>query len=117
MDYDSGILCVVVLTGVLLFYLIPQMALYYSLLLVATLWRAAMAKFKSDLSQMAAGIISVFIWFCSFTVAICVSYQSSSTYYLKITNLTVPLPIFWDFFKFQLLFISLCGYAYWKTEK
>jgi hypothetical protein len=55
---------------------------------------AAMAKFKSDLSQMAAGIISVFIWFCSFTVAICVSYRSSSTYYLKIANLTVPLLFF-----------------------
>jgi hypothetical protein len=51
---------------------------------------------------MAAGIISVFIWFCSFTVAICVSYRTSSTYYLKIANLTVPLPYFLDSFKFQL---------------
>jgi hypothetical protein len=77
-----------------------------------------MAKFKSDLSQMAAGIISVFIWFCSFTVAICVSYRSSSTYYLKITNLTVPLPYFLGLLQISAgLFISLCGYAYWKTEK
>jgi hypothetical protein len=31
-----GYYVMIVLTGVLLFYLIPQMALYYSLLLVAT---------------------------------------------------------------------------------
>jgi hypothetical protein len=65
MDYDSGILCDDCFNGSTLFYLIPQMALYYSLLLVATTLRAAMAKFKSDLSQMVAGIISV-LWFCSF---------------------------------------------------
>jgi hypothetical protein len=34
MDYDSGILCGDCFNGT--FYLIPQMALYYSLLLVAT---------------------------------------------------------------------------------
>jgi hypothetical protein len=88
-----GYYVMIVLTGVLLFYLIPQMALLL-FIIVSSYWRAAMAKFKSDLSQMAAGIISVFIWFCSFTVAICVSHRSSSTYYLKIANLTVPLPYF-----------------------
>jgi hypothetical protein len=47
MDYDSGILCGV-LTGLLLFYLIPKWR-YYSLLLVATTLEATMA--KSDLSK------------------------------------------------------------------
>jgi hypothetical protein len=84
MDYDSGILCDDCFNGTL-FYLIPQMALLF-IIVSSYHFGAAMAKFKSDLSQMAAGIISVFIWFCSFTVAICVSYRSSSTYYLKITN-------------------------------
>jgi hypothetical protein len=53
-----------------------------------------MAKFKSDLPKW-AGIISVFIWFCSFTVAICVSYQQVQHIISKLQTY-VPLPIFLD---------------------
>jgi hypothetical protein len=71
MDYDSGILCDDCFNRNFILFNSANGATY-SLLLVATTLETAMAKFKSDLSKWLLVLFQFFIWFCSFTVAICV---------------------------------------------
>jgi hypothetical protein len=72
-----------------------------------------MAKFKSDL-PVVAGIISVLY---GFVVLLFVFHTTQFNILFQNQKRSSAL-IYFFIFKFQLiLFISLCGYAYWKTEK
>jgi hypothetical protein len=61
---------VVVLTGVLLFYLIPQMALLF---IIVSSYHFGGNQCLNQTFPNGCWYYFSFIWFCSFTVAICVS--------------------------------------------
>jgi hypothetical protein len=74
-------------------HLIPQMALYYSLL-VATTLRAAMQNLNQTFPKWLLVLFQFLYGFVVFCCYLCFI-PTSSTYYLKI-KLTVPLPYFLD---------------------
>jgi hypothetical protein len=63
---------------------------------------------------MAAGIFQFLYGF----VVLLFMFSHRSTYYLKITGTNGSSAYFLGLLQISAgLFISLCGYAYWKTEK
>lgn len=110
---------VIVLTGVLLFYLIPQIALLLFIMVSAyhfgeQQWQNLKSTFSQGLLilfQFLYGIVVLLLLFIFHTTEV-------QNIIFKIAKLTVPLPYFIECLQITgLLFLSLCGYAYWKTEE
>ena len=109
---------VIVLTGLLLFYLIPQMALLLFIIVSAyhfgeQQWQNLHQIFPKWLLitfQFLYGFIVLLLLFIFHTIQV-------QNIILKIANLTVPLPYFLILLQIScLLFISLCAYAFYKAE-
>ena len=110
---------VIVLTGVLLFYWIPQIALLLFIMVSAyhfgeQQWQNLKSTFPQGLLilfQFLYGIVVLLLLFVFHTIQV-------QNIIFKIAKLTVPLPYFITGLQIAgVLFLSLCGYAYWKTEK
>ena len=109
---------VIVITGLLLFYLIPQMALLLFIIVSAyhfgeQQWQNLHQIFPKWLLitfQFLYGFIVLLLLFIFHTIQV-------QNIILKIANLTVPLPYFLILLQIScLLFISLCAYAFYKAE-
>ena len=110
---------VIVLTGVLLFYWIPQIALLLFIMVSAyhfgeQQWQNLKSTFPQGLLilfQFLYGIVVLLLLFVFHTIQV-------QDIIFKIAKLAVPLPYFITGLQIAgVLFLSLCGYAYWKTEK
>lgn len=110
---------VIVLTGVLLFYWIPQIALLLFIMVSAyhfgeQQWQNLKSTFPQRLLilfQFLYGIVVLLLLFVFHTIQV-------QDIIFKIAKLAVPLPYFITGLQIAgVLFLSLCGYAYWKTEK
>ena len=110
---------VIVLSGVLLFYFIPQIALI--LFIIVSAYHFGEQQWQNLHHTFARWLLILFQFLYGFVVLLLLFVfhtQQVQSIVIKITNLTVPLPYFFGLLQIAaILFISLCGYAYWKTEK
>ncbi len=109
---------IIVLTGVLLFYLIPKIALLLFIIVSAyhfgeQQWQNLHQVFPKLLLitfQFLYGFLVLLLLFIFHTIQV-------QNIILKIANLTVPLPYFLKLLQVScILFIGLCGYAFYKAE-
>ena len=114
-----GYYVVIVLTGVLLFYLIPQMALL--LFIIVSSYHFGEQQWQNLNQTFLKWLLVLFQFLYGFVVLLLLFvFHTDQVQHIisKIANLTVPLPYFLGLLQISAgLFISLCGYAYWKTEK
>ena len=114
-----GYYVVIVLSGVLLFYFIPQIALI--LFIIVSAYHFGEQQWQNLNHTFARWLLILFQFLYGFVVLLLLFVfhtQQVQSIVIKIANLTVPLPYFFGLLQIAaILFISLCGYAYWKTEK
>ena len=114
-----GYYVVIVLTGVLLFYFIPQIALL--LFIIVSSYHFGEQQWQ-NLSQIFPEWLLVFFQFLYGFIVLLLLFifhtDQVQNIISKIANLTVPQHYFFGLLQISaILYISLCGYAYWKTEK
>ncbi len=114
-----GYYVAIVLMGVLLFYLIPQIALL--LFIIVSSYHFGEQQWQNLDKTFPEWLLVVFQFLHGFVVLLSLFVFHTNqvqSIISKIANLTVPLPYFLGLLQISVvLFLSLCGYAYWKTEK
>jgi hypothetical protein len=111
-----GYYVVIVLTGVLILFNSANGALLF---IIVSSYHFGEQQWQNLNQTFPNGCWYYFSFLYGFVVLLlCVSYRTSSTYYLKIANLTVPLPYFFGLLQISAgLFISLCGMPIGKLKK
>jgi Brp/Blh family beta-carotene 15,15'-monooxygenase len=110
---------IVVLSGILLFYAIPQFALLLFIVVSAhhfgeQQWQNLQDDFPKWFVlgfQFFYGLVILLLLFNFHTVEV----QNNI---FNIANMTIPIPFFWLYLKVSgIIFIGLSAYVYWKLEK
>lgn len=109
----------VVLTGILLFYLIPQIALL--LFIIVSAYHFGEQQWQNLLYDFQKWILFLFQFLYGFIILLLLFIFHTSevqTVILKIASISIPIPYFWMLLKITgIAFISLSAYVYWKSKK
>lgn len=114
-----GYYVMVVLAGILLFYIIPQAALLLFIIVSAN--HFGEQQWQNLEQDFPTWLLLLFHFLYGFVILLLLFYFHTiqvQNIILKIANVSVPLPYFWILLQVSVgAFISLSAYFYWKLEK
>lgn len=114
-----GYYVVVVLTGLLLFYSIPQLALL--LFIIVSAYHFGEQQWQNLLLHFPKWIVTLFQFFYGFSILLLLFIfhtHEVQSIILSIAAINIPIPYFTTLLEMSgMVFISLSAYFYWKSEK